>query len=190
MTENTSNTQSTTSDAKDRATALFLQYHNLVRQIAFQLAPATDLVNDITHDVFINFVSHAERWDLDRDVVPLLWKITQNIAKQHWRQHKKQLPEKLGLIFEYLRQSESEPDLAEIVDQKMELLALELCMEKLSPKYRTFLEAYYFSEVKLVEIAETQHIKIGTLQKTMCRIRSALMTCVQQVISGKGPDHV
>ncbi|MDO5582157.1 MAG: sigma-70 family RNA polymerase sigma factor [Planctomycetia bacterium] len=173
---------------RDRATACFLEKSGFIRLVAYESAPSPDLLGDIVNDVFIYFVERADRWDYRRDLTPLLRKITRHIALRHWREHLKNLPGALGEVFEFLREAkESESDRLENLEEEM--AALDLCLIKLPAKYRQLIEAHYFGKIKLVEIAKEQDIKIGTLKKTMCRVRSTLRECVERSL-GKGDCDV
>ncbi len=145
-------------------------------------------MGDIVNDVFIYFVERADRWDYQRDLTPLLRTITQHIALRHWRQYIKNMPSTLRELFEFLR-NDNETESERLENLEAEMAALDLCLIKLPQKYRQLIEAQYFGKIKLVEMADDLNIKIGTLKKTMCRIRSILRECIEKSL-GKGDPCV
>lgn len=166
---------------EQKAGSVFLDYHQNVRFIAFETAPARDLVDDITHDVFIYFTENAKRWDFNRDLHPLLKKITKNIALQHWRVYSRNLPNSLKEISSMLRcELEETPPFSNQSDREIKLSGLELCLLKIPEEHRRLIEAFYFHHLKLEEIAESAGIKLKTLQKMMCRIRTTLQNCIER----------
>ena len=172
------------------ATECFLKHCGLIRLVAFETAPSTDLTNDIANDTFVYFIERADRWDYARDLTPLLRKITRNMAMRHWREHLKNLPQSLAPLYEFLRtEPSSEEKSDEQYDYERQMAALELCLKKLASPYLSLVEAHYFGGLKLVQIAEETHTKLGTLQKKMCRIRAALRTCIDHSLAG-GTLHV
>lgn len=173
---------------KEKATKIFLDHHGFIRLIAFDYAPSSDLAGDVVNEVFLFFTENADRWDLNGEIRPLLRQITRRIALEQWRNYKKQLPDELEKIFDYIQKDLStRSDHDDSVDLNSRLLALDICREKLLPKYRTLLEAHYFSGLKLVQIAKNRNINIGTLKKTMCRIRETLYRCIEKIL--KKEDH-
>ncbi|MDO5582094.1 MAG: sigma-70 family RNA polymerase sigma factor [Planctomycetia bacterium] len=175
---------------EQKAGSVFLDYHQYVRFIAFETAPSRDLVDDITHNVFIYFVENAKRWDYNRDLHPLLKKITKNIALQQWREYSKNLPESLKEISSLLRTEMEENGTAkEDTEQEIKLRGLELCLLKIPEKHRRLIEAFYFHKMKLTEIAASVGMKLKTLQKMMCRIRTTLQNCVERAVQEENSNE-
>lgn len=167
---------------KERASALFLDNIGLVKMLAWRKAPEANLVDDIVHDAFLNFVENAARWDLSCDIRPLLRRITSNVAGRAWRDRKKNLPETLGRIYMLLQRSEEVQDSdeeQEIFEQM--ILALDLCKKKLAPKYRALIEAYYYDGLKIAELARRHNVQPGAMKMMICRIRLALHTCIEKM---------
>ncbi|MDO5552765.1 MAG: sigma-70 family RNA polymerase sigma factor [Planctomycetia bacterium] len=179
-------TDKATEDQKDKAKKAFLEHYGLVRFIAFESAPQNDLLGDIVNDTFVYFVEHADRWEYDRDLRPLLKEVTRNIAMRHWREHVKHLPETLGEIAEILQRSTATTDeQTGTSDVSEELDAMKLCLAKLTAEQKKLIDAYYFGKVKLVVLAKESGIKEGTLRKMMYRIRAALRACIERVLKGR-----
>lgn len=169
---------------KDAAAQIFLQYYDYVRSVAFRLAPAGQIQDDISHDVFVEFTEHAERWTFDKGMIkPLLRKITQNIALQYWRRYVKEQPEFLkDLINEIWTQSDRDPNTDIDLHEEM-LLALKVCLKKLTPRNRQIIEMYYFKNASYDQIMKETNRTIPTLYSLMTKIRSALHQCIKKTIN-------
>ncbi|MDO5579674.1 MAG: sigma-70 family RNA polymerase sigma factor [Planctomycetia bacterium] len=170
-------------ELRKKASKIFLEQQNLVRIVAFRTAPSSSLLGDIANEVFITFVEHANQWDFNRDLRPLLKQITRNIAMRFWRDHLKNLPSVLQEISEIARKNAEEEAESDFPDLEQELLALRICMKKLAPKYRSLIESYYFGKITLDHLAEKSRIKPGTLRKMMSRIRDVLKNCIQNTLA-------
>lgn len=177
-----------------RASVLFLEHIDYVRLIAFECAPSRSILGDIVNDVFCDFVSKADHWDLTRDIRPLLAGMTRNIAFQYWRKHLKNMPDAIQKLAEEIRIRNGRLGFFEDVreespDREEELLALDLCMEQLPKEHVQLLEAHYFQSRSVVEIAEESGRKVNTLYSVLTRLRVALRKCVENKLGG-GLPHV
>lgn len=169
-----------------RAMQLFLQHSRYVETVAFHLAPEESLQHDIVYDSFIEFVENADKFDLDRDVKPLLRGITRNIAHRHWRTYLRKLPDEVGRIWRQAFDSDEwQSNEAESLRVEERLAALDFCMKKLSPISRKLLELYYYKECSYATMAEMIGQKVRTLTKTMTRIRQSLKVCIEKVLKAE-----
>ncbi len=165
---------------------LFRQYMRYVETVAFHLAPVESLQHDIVYDTFIAFVQNADRYDLDKDVKPLLRGITRNIAHDYWREYIRQLPSEIGQVWRQTFESEEwESPSPESLRVEEQLAALNFCLTKLSPLSRRLLELYYYRKQSYAKIAELIGQKIHTLTKTMTRIRQSLKTCIEKALQAE-----
>ena len=104
------------------------------------------------------------------------------MAKRHWRQHVKHLPETLRKISErLLHQSEQYPEPAEN-DNGLQIQALRTCLEKLSPENRQLIESLYFDQISYQDIGLAIGSSREAVYTRMCRIRTALYECIQKVM--------
>ncbi|MDO5581553.1 MAG: sigma-70 family RNA polymerase sigma factor [Planctomycetia bacterium] len=173
---------------KEQAMQLFLTYYNYVQNVAIRNAPAKHLQGDIVNDAFIDFVAKADQWEYKDDLRPLLRAITENLAKKYWRNYLKGLPESMRKLAEHLQNfAEEENREMPESDKNEELQALELCMNKLTPRNRELIDAYYFADRTLVDIAKENDLNYGTLCKLILRVRAALRRCIENVL--KAANH-
>lgn len=83
---------------------LVLAHHAFVKALAFKLAPWPGLVDDISQQVFLEFLAKQERWDLEQDLRPLLATMTRLVAARHWRERKRAMPEVMRELADYVLQ--------------------------------------------------------------------------------------
>ncbi|MES2476211.1 MAG: sigma-70 family RNA polymerase sigma factor [Verrucomicrobiota bacterium] len=78
---------------------------------------------------------------------------------------------------------EAEPDEVAIADpcvQKAKLDALRICMEHLSVKTRTIVEARYFGNLNSFQIAQDQAMKPTSVRKLLFHARHSLADCLRE----------
>lgn len=171
--------------AKDRATQLFLEHYQFVATIAFRSAPCRDLIDDIVHDVYIEFVKNAAKWDYTRDVKPLLYRITGNIGLKYWRDRLRNMPESMARLAETLLGEVQKLD-AEIGSDRLDdrLVALDLCCQKLSEENRQLLEMFYFDGIPYSQLVTKFGKQNETaLRKRMSRLRDMLRVCIERTLN-------
>lgn len=168
-------------DRVQQATGLFLRYHHRVLGVAFHAAPMPGLAEDITQDVFMEFVTHADRWDYEKDIGQLLDGITKNVALRYWREQKKRTSPK---VFEVYEQLKSDMESKEQKNENMEgmLIALNICIEKLPPKSRKLVIEYYRSNDSMQKIATNVQKSANAIRLDLFRARKVLRNCIQRVL--------
>lgn len=175
---------------KETATQIFLQNHGFVRSVALKNAPTRSLQEDIAQDVYIYFTENADRWDYDESKIKALFRtITENIAGRHWRNHLKNLPENLQKIASLIQKESDSGVFQEESDLDRNLLLLNVCMQKLTPKNRELLELLYFGELTYDELVERTGRSYGAIYTLMSRIRTVLHDCMEKT-SRLEVDHV
>lgn len=166
----------------DKATQLFLRHYNFVLGLACRYAPFPGIAEDILHDVFVEFVQHADRWNPDEDVKPVLVRLTRFAVAARWREHLKHAPPALRKIAEHLKSIADTT--AEPVDGD-ELLLLKHCLDKLPRKSRDVIEMHYKSGISMVEIARKMSVKDSAVRQAVCRIRNTLRRCMMMIQRGE-----
>ncbi|MBN2217363.1 MAG: sigma-70 family RNA polymerase sigma factor [Pirellulales bacterium] len=63
--------------------------------------------------------------------------------------------------------------------------ALAFCMRRLAPSDRSLLARYYQPGVRAADIARQLHKPVNSIFKTVCRIRKALMQCIERRMSAE-----
>ncbi|MDO5566535.1 MAG: sigma-70 family RNA polymerase sigma factor [Planctomycetia bacterium] len=167
-----------------KASQVFLEYHEFVRKVAFLVAPAEVLNDEIVNDVFVEFVTNAKKWDFSRDLPPLLQSITKKVALRHWHIRLKHLPGNLKRIAVEIQRLSSELGTDEsFVNTDEELLALELCMKELTREQRELLTVHYFDGMSIVTMAKAMGQKPNSLYCIFSRLRNMLRSCIEKTLS-------
>lgn len=161
--------------------------YGLVLEAACRFAPKADLTRDIVQQTFSVFVHgvRENRWDLQQDINPLLYGIAKKVAMEYWRMERKHSPEALTRLAELLgRQSESSPSEENVsAEREMEkIVALQTCMEKLTPRNRDLLNRHYYDGIKTEELALQNNVKGSAIRQLFCRVRAKLRKCIEQTV--------
>lgn len=171
----------------DRATGLFQSRYGFVVAVARKHAPLSHYVDDIVQQAFIAFVQGVleERWDLDRDIDPLLYQITKRKAQKIWSEQKKTksipvhaVAERIAEIAETSEKYES----AAFERTKLELDALNHCLGQLSPRNRALIELHYYEDVPVREIARHQEKNEAAIYQLFSRLRVKLRECIRRTM--------
>lgn len=164
-----------------QAAQKFLAHYGFVKRCALAAAPLPRFTEDIAQEVFVEFITHSQRWDLESDVRPLLAKTTYLVARKYWRDHKKTLPPMLVKVAENIRQNEDETQKSTTERlYENEIAALRQCLDRLPAKSRKVIRSYYFDHVDTERLAEGLEIQAKSVNRMICRIREKLRLCIQQ----------
>ena len=166
------------------AAQLFLSHHDFVKGMALKFAPWPGLVEDITQQVFLEFMAKEQQWDLEKDVRPLLATMTRHVALRQWRERTRTQPEVVQKLAEHVRQLAAERDRAPCFEDEMQ--ALRLCLGKLPEKSRELVRLYYFEDVATPEIGAMIDAKADTVCRALSRVREKLRECVQRTVGKEG----
>lgn len=161
-----------------RMESLIGAHEDFVRAWAIQLAPAPGLADDITQQVFTEFIAKAEQWDLQSDVRPLLLGMTRNVARRCWREKARGMSPEMQALAEHIRQlSESqEPTLYSEDERK----ALQHCLRQLAPRSQRLVELHYDLGVPAVDLAGQMAMKADAVRRALFRVRGALRECIER----------
>lgn len=168
---------------RKKAIRLFMDHYDFVRFTAFLNAPRKSLQSDIINDAFLEFVDNAERYDLQKEIRPLLRSITKNMALRYWRNIQQESPEMIRKIFEHLEKIKDRFSTPER-DLEDEFTILDFCISKLSPENQNLLERHYFDKKTLEELSKAFAQSGNALRKRMGRIRLLLRRCIERALKG------
>lgn len=165
-------------------TQAFQSHYGLVVAAAGSYAPTPDLVYDVVHQAFIDFMNTAMRggWDPQNSPGPLLYEIAKNHAIDLWKKERMLTGENRLRLGERLMQMQRDrKDDPAAADRR--LGALDECIQKLSPKAKEIIEKHYFGNMTLENLARQLSTPSGTLRKTLFRIRSKLRDCISRQLN-------
>lgn len=161
-----------------RAAQIFLSYHDFVKAMALKYAPWPGLTEDISQQVFLEFIAKEERWDLEKDLRPLLATMTRFVAMRLWRERTREKPDVIQKLAEHIRQLAEEQATKPLFEQ--ELGMLKECLNKLPERSRNLIQLYYYHEIGTPEIAEQLSMKADTVCRALSRVREKLRECIQR----------
>ena len=169
------------------AAQVFLKHHDFVKGIALRFAPWPGLVDDISQQVFLEFLRDDSKWDLEKDVRPLLATMTRNIALRLWRERTRQQSEVVQKLANHIRQLAEQRDAPPRYQE--ESAALRLCLQKLPDKSRELVQLYYYDGATTTHIAEVIDMKVDTVRRAMSRLRDKLRECIQRTMNDGEVSH-
>lgn len=170
-----------------RAAQIFLSHHDFVKGVALKHAPWPGLMEDIAQQVFLEFIGKEERWDLEKDLRPLLATMTRHVAMRLWRERTREKPEVVRKLADHIRQLAEERD--EEPRYEQEIQHLRDCLQKLPEKSRELVRLYYYHDVGTPEIAGQLDMRADTVCRALSRVREKLRECIQRHIQKGGPAH-
>lgn len=171
-----------------QAAQIFLSHHDFVKGVALKYAPWPGLMEDIAQQVFLEFMAKEERWDLEKDLKPLLATMTRHVAMRLWRDRTRSRPEVVQKLADHIRQLAEESDLPPRYEE--EIGVLRGCLQKLPDKSRELIQLYYYRDISTPEIAGQLEMKADTVCRALSRVREKLRECIQSHIQQGGAAHV
>jgi len=173
--------------AETHAAQVFLSHHDFVKGVALKYAPWPGLMDDITQQVFLEFMAKESKWDLSSDARPLLATMTRHIAMRLWRERTRQQPEVVQKLADHIRLLAEEREMPPRYEE--EIGVLRSCLQKLPDKSRELVELYYYNDIGTPEIAEQINMKADTVCRALSRVREKLRECIQQSMKQGGHAH-
>ncbi len=161
-----------------RAAQLFLTHHDFVKGIALKYAPWPGLVEDISQQVFLEFMGKEDRWDLEKDLRPLLATMTRHVALRLWRDRTRERPEVVQKLADHIRLLAEEHDTPPRYEE--EIQRLRTCLAKLPEKSRDLIQLYYYRDISTPVIANQLEMKADTVCRALSRVRDKLRECLQR----------
>ncbi len=154
--------------------------------LAVRYAPVPDLVQDIVQQVFLEFLKKRQKWDLTRDVKPLLSEMTRLVARRSWQECSQQMTDQMRALAEYVRQIAESSPIESI--QEEERMALRKCLEKLPERSRLLVRTRYYLGANSVEIATRLGMTPTAVRRALFRLRQRLRACVEIQLRRQGYD--
>jgi RNA polymerase sigma factor (sigma-70 family) len=170
-----------------RAAQIFLSHHDFVKGVALKYAPWPGLMEDISQQVFLEFMAKEERWDLERDLRPLLATMTRHVAMRLWRERTRERPEVVQKLADHIRQLAEEREMPPRYEE--EVTILRSCLTKLPDKSRELIQRYYYSDLSTPQIASQLDMKADTICRALSRVRDKLRDCIQREMNQGAAAH-
>lgn len=167
---------------EEKAACLFLANRDFVKKQTLRYAPFPGISEDIFQEVFLEFVTKSDRWDLDGDIRPLLVYLVKQFAHRAIDNKKKNSHEKLGLIIEQIRgAAENWEDRDEFASYEEQKNSLKTCLDLLPRRSRELIDLYYFKGLSAPKIAEQMLLSTNAVYLAIHRIRQRLKKCIHKI---------
>lgn len=148
--------------------ALFLHILALVPRIAE--------AEEVLQETNLAIWRHAAEFEPGSNFRAWAFKIAHHRILQHReKRHRDSLMFNSDLIDTMVQESAANADARESRSS-----ALKFCMEKLRPTDRELLAAYYRKGARGNDVAERFGRPVGSIYKSLCRIRKSLMQCIER----------
>jgi len=169
------------------AAQIFLTHHDFVKGVALKHAPWPGLMEDISQQVFLEFMAKESKWDLSQDARPLLATMTRHIAMRLWRERTRQQPDVVQKLADHIRLLAEEREAPPRYEE--EIGVLRACLQKLPEKSRELVELYYYNDIGTPAIAEQVNMRADTVCRALSRVREKLRECIAQSMNEGGQAH-
>lgn len=144
------------------------------------LIPSIADANDVLQETNLVLCRKRAEYRATEDFWPWAKTIARYQVLAHFKkQHRSRLRFGESLLAT-LTQETVQPDL------ESELLAMDRCIQELTPSNREMLQLRYSSELSIAEIAERFGRSVGAVYDAMYRVRGQLATCIQRKLNVGG----
>lgn len=167
---------------------MFEDRYGLIVSVARRYAPAPDLVYDIAQQSFVGFIETVRKngWDMKKDITPLLYGITKNVAIACWREEQRQRTAAMRAFDELVTAPLSpEKVLEETTEQRKKVAAFQDCLRLLTDKDRQWILTHYQESVSMEAIARRENRSANAVRLVFCRIRRKLRDCIKRKTEGR-----
>lgn len=143
-------------------------YQKPVRQLVGRLVPQSDVADDLALEVFVRAFRFLPTFKAEFAFSTWLFRIATNHCITHL--HRQSLPtvsmqaaQSVGedLSFDF---PDSTPTPQEAIIQAQRIERMHLAVDQLPSKYQDLMQLHYFEELSYEEIAERQHLPLGTVK--------------------------
>ena len=164
------------SPAQANAARMAEAHVGFVKSLAVRIAPFPGCADDIAQEVFVEFISHAERWDYSRDIKPLLAGIARNVARRQWREKTRCMTAEMRDLAEYVAEVAEDKEVEWYGEE--EKIALKRCLAALADKSRKLVELRFWLSLNSTEIARKIGAKATAIRQALSRTRAELLRCM------------
>lgn len=164
-------------EEKRKIEQLVQEHQGYVKSLAVKFAPMPSISDDIVQQVFLEFVESSEKWDMEKDVKPLLFGFTRNVARRYWREKIKNAPSHMKELAEHIRNLAEDKSPARYTEEEKGFLRE--CLKKLPEKSRQLVNASYSLQLTSGDIARQMEIAANAVRGALFRIRKQLKKCIR-----------
>ncbi|MFC0561692.1 sigma-70 family RNA polymerase sigma factor [Halalkalibacter alkalisediminis] len=158
---------------------LMVEYGNELFRLTFTYVKDKELAKDLVQNTFIKCYENLETFRNDSKIKTWLYRIAINECKDHFRswQYKKVQVNNLLGVYKGL----SVPSFENKIIQKSNALNIKEVVFSLPKKYSEIINLYYFSSLKIEEIADVTGLQVNTVKTRLRRAKQKLKNKVGEV---------
>ena len=160
---------------------LFDKYKRPIMSYVYQFHKRAELVEEITHEVFLKVYKSRASYRSEYKFSTWLWTIAKNTSLDRLRKKKESLmqdySEHQTIAIEQVESDETSIDEKLIAKANQDIL--EKCFENLNDNYKEALSLRVYSELSYDEISELLGASLGAVKTYINRAKSALVECVK-----------
>ena len=163
----------------DEFLRLLLRSEREILRYVMAIVPNLADAKEIVQETAVALWNSIEQYDPERPFAAWACRFAANKAKEYLRKEGRWrgfLDEDVAALL-LARRTELPPEL----DRRVE--PLRDCVTELPPKNRSLVEAYYFEQSSIDELSESLGRSAEALYKSLQRVRSGLMDCVNGKLS-------
>ena len=165
----------------------FRQFSRADRKIyGYILALVLDVAaaEDFFQETCVILWEEFPKYDRERSFLNWAYGIAFNQIRKYRRKYQNK-----RLIFSETLVTELASDASSMVEEQSERqLALTHCMQKLTERERTLIDAYYGDQQTAATVARQRNCSVHAIYKTIKKIRRALYDCVNRRLSSEVPS--
>ena len=147
--------------------------------IAMKL-PIPHLIDEIAHETFVFAHRHILDFEAGTDFGKWIRAIAYNLVRKETLRHKRLSNNREKFMEHYLLEQAGKGDMS---PESPMVIFLEECLRKLPENQRSLLEHKYKLSESSREIAGAFQQSEAWVRTTLCRVRTALRTCIEQKLS-------
>jgi RNA polymerase sigma-70 factor, ECF subfamily len=163
----------------ERFMRLFVLHEPKILSAIMVLVPQVADARDILQDVSVTLWQKFDTYDPERPFVNWALGYARNFIRRYFRAVERGRKLSDAAVEALLTAAEPRQALAE---RRME--ALSACLQTLPAQGREILEGYYFKELSVKELGQSQGKSAEAIYKVIQRLRTSLLSCVNQRLAG------
>jgi RNA polymerase sigma-70 factor (ECF subfamily) len=173
------------SDSVERYTSEFLANRDGLMAFILGLVRESHAAEDIFQEVWVQLYKAVKDGVSIEDSAKWCRGVARNLILRHWRKSQNERGALNEGVLQLVEQSFDENDSASDVWLARKD-ALAECLKKLPEKSRSLLKSKYCQQLSLLELSRMTQRPVGSLKVTLCRLRQALLECVESRMRMEG----
>jgi RNA polymerase sigma-70 factor (ECF subfamily) len=139
-----------------------------------------DWAEDLFQELSIEVMEHVDRYDAQRDFGAWVRGIARNLYRKSAVSRQKANPAYDPQLLEMVTNAYEGRDKNEEEERREQVQYLRRCLAAISQNHREMLRQRYEQNFSTAQIASNRQKTVSAVDTAICRIRSALLRCIEQ----------